>query len=138
MLHLGYTLCSGRDFLGPIKTRLSREINSNNVEFGVILASYTVNNTWTPLVAGILVTSLGTARASLVATGLIFGGQIILLFGRWMKSVGIMAAGLFTFGLGISPISVVQVCERKYRFIRFTTHKMHRKQSSSGSSPRTP
>jgi fucose permease len=75
----------------------------------MILASYSVNNTWTPLIAGLLASRLGTARTSLLATTLILAGQLVLLFGRSIKSVGTMACGLFAFGLGISPISVVQV-----------------------------
>jgi MFS family permease len=100
---------SGREFLGPIKSRLAREIGSSNIDFSIILASYSVNNTWTPLVAGLLASRLGTARTSLLATSLILGGQCILLLGRYFASVPLMAAGLFTFGLGISPVSVVQV-----------------------------
>jgi hypothetical protein len=68
-----------------------------------------VNNTWTPLVAGLLATTLGTAWSSLIATSLILLGQSILFLGRRMTSIGTMAAGLFVFGLGASPLSVVQV-----------------------------
>lgn len=100
---------SGREFLGPIKSRLAREIGSSNSDFSIILASYSVNNTWTPLIAGLLASRLGTARTSLLATSLIFGGQCILLIGRYFANIGVMAAGLFTFGLGISPVAVVQV-----------------------------
>ncbi|KAF8311200.1 MFS general substrate transporter, partial [Clavulina sp. PMI_390] len=98
----------GREFLGPIKSRLAREIGSSNSDFSTILASYSVNNTWTPLVAGLLAARLGTSRTSLLATSLVFGGQCILMIGRATKSIGAMAAGLFFFGLGTSPVSVVQ------------------------------
>ncbi|KAF8335475.1 major facilitator superfamily domain-containing protein [Cantharellus anzutake] len=98
----------GREFLGPLKSSLIRDIGTTNLQFSAILASYSVNNTWTPLVAGFLASRLGTARSSLLATSLILIGQLVLLWGRNAASIKLMAAGLFVFGLGVSPISVVQ------------------------------
>lgn len=71
-----------------------------------------LNNTWTPLVGGILTARLGTPLASIIATSLIFGGQLLVLLssgsGDGSGSVKGMAFGLWVFGLGVSPLAVVQ------------------------------
>ena len=74
-----------------------------------MIAAFDLNSTWTPLVGGLLVCRFGTARSSIVATLVILIGQTILLVGDWMGNVVCMSAGLFIFGLGISPLAVVQV-----------------------------
>lgn len=74
-----------------------------------MIAAFDLNSTWTPLIGGLLVCRFGTARSSIVATFVIFLGQVVLLIGDFLESVVWMSAGLFIFGLGISPLSVVQV-----------------------------
>ncbi|KIO31226.1 hypothetical protein M407DRAFT_19843 [Tulasnella calospora MUT 4182] len=98
----------GSYFLGPLKSRLSREIGTSNTEFSLLLAAYNINNTWTPLVGGVMTARLGTAMTSIIATSLILFGQSILLIGDLTGSVRTMVVGLFIFGLGISPLAVVQ------------------------------
>jgi len=98
----------GTYLLGPLKTSLNRELGSDNVQFSILIGSFSLNNTWTPLVGGILTARLGTAVSSILATGLILGGQAILLLGRWNGNLATMAWGCFLFGLGISPLAVVQ------------------------------
>ncbi|KAG8925668.1 hypothetical protein FRC00_003770, partial [Tulasnella sp. 408] len=84
------------------------EIGTSNTEFSLLLAAYNINNTWTPLVGGVMTARLGTAMTSIIATSLIFCGQSILLIGDLTGSVRTMVVGLFIFGLGISPLAVVQ------------------------------
>ncbi|KDQ07682.1 hypothetical protein BOTBODRAFT_38578 [Botryobasidium botryosum FD-172 SS1] len=98
----------GSYFLGPLKSRLNREIGTSNTEFSLLIASYNLNNTWTPLVGGLIAARLGTAFGSILATGLIFLGQFILLVGDITGSIRTMALGLFIFGFGVSPLAVVQ------------------------------
>jgi len=57
---------------------------------------------------GILASRLGTTFTSILATGVILLGQICLLCGDICKNVGLMTVGLFIFGLGVSPLAVVQ------------------------------
>jgi len=73
-----------------------------------MIAAFNLNSTWTPLIGGLLATRLGTALSSVIATSLVLLGQIILLLGDLAEDVVPMAAGLFVFGLGISPLAVVQ------------------------------
>jgi MFS family permease len=73
-----------------------------------MIAAFNLNSTWTPLVGGLLATRLGTALSSVIATSVILLGQVILLLGDIAENVAPMALGLFVFGLGISPLSVVQ------------------------------
>ncbi|KAF8078597.1 major facilitator superfamily domain-containing protein [Lyophyllum atratum] len=94
--------------LGPLKSRLAREIGTSHTDFGLLIAAFSLNSTWTPLVGGILASTLGTTLTSIVATGVILTGQLLLLLGDIYGNVRLMVLGLFIFGLGVSPLSVVQ------------------------------
>ncbi|KAM5535449.1 hypothetical protein V8D89_010971 [Ganoderma adspersum] len=94
--------------LGPLKSRLSREMGTNNTEFSLLISAFSLNSTWTPLVGGLLASRLGTTFTSILATGVIFLGQATLLVGHLWNSVRIMTLGMFIFGLGVSPLAVVQ------------------------------
>ncbi|KAH7930998.1 MFS general substrate transporter, partial [Leucogyrophana mollusca] len=94
--------------LGPLKSRLSRELGTSNTEFSLLISAFSLNSTWTPLVGGLMASKLGTTVTSLLATGVIFAGQALLLIGEMQEDVRLMAFGLFVFGLGVSPLAVVQ------------------------------
>ncbi|KAJ3508937.1 hypothetical protein NLJ89_g5485 [Agrocybe chaxingu] len=96
------------NILGPLKSRIQRELGATHTEYGLLLSAYSLNSTWTPLVGGVLASRLGTTVTSILATGVILLGQIFLLLGDIWGNIRLMALGLFTFGLGISPLAVVQ------------------------------
>ncbi|KZP30883.1 MFS general substrate transporter [Athelia psychrophila] len=98
----------GSYILGPLKSRITREMGASNSEFSLLIAAFSLNSTWTPLVGGLLAARLGTALSSIIATSLILLGQLILLLGDLTGSVHLMVLGMFVFGLGISPLAVVQ------------------------------
>ncbi|KZP14270.1 MFS general substrate transporter [Athelia psychrophila] len=98
----------GSYILGPLKSRITREMGASNSEFSLLIAAFSLNSTWTPLVGGLLAARLGTALSSIIATSLILLGQLILLLGDLTASVHLMVLGMFVFGLGISPLAVVQ------------------------------
>lgn len=50
----------------------------------------------------------GTAWSSIVCTGAVLLGEMILYHGATHGNLVTMASGLFLFGLGVSPLSVVQ------------------------------
>ncbi len=50
----------------------------------------------------------GAAWTSIIASSLILSGQTLLLIGDYFGQVYVMVAGLFIFGLGISPLAVSQ------------------------------
>ncbi|BEI83248.1 hypothetical protein CcaverHIS002_0311160 [Cutaneotrichosporon cavernicola] len=106
------TLSIGSHFLmyvsGPIKSKLHRELGSTNSQFSLMISALNLNSTWTPLVAGILVARYGTAASSLVTTGFILLGAVILYVGVYSGAIAIMALGYFLFGLGSTPLMVVQ------------------------------
>ncbi|KAJ7615282.1 major facilitator superfamily domain-containing protein [Mycena polygramma] len=88
--------------LGPLKSRISRDLGTGHAEYSFL------NSTWTPLVGGILAGTLGTTFTSILATSVVFIGTALLLVGDILGDVRLMAAGLFIFGLGVSPLAVVQ------------------------------
>ncbi|KAL4067967.1 major facilitator superfamily domain-containing protein [Scleroderma yunnanense] len=94
--------------LGPLKSRLSRELGTSDIEFSLLISAISLNGTWTPLLGGVMASVLGTTLTSIIATGLIFGGQALVLLGDLQGSVRLMVFGLFVFGLGTSPLAVVQ------------------------------
>ncbi|KAJ7932482.1 major facilitator superfamily domain-containing protein [Mycena leptocephala] len=75
---------------------------------GLSISALSLNSTWTPLVGGILAGTLGTTFTSILATGVVFLGTVFLLLGDIWGNVRLMAAGMFVFGLGVSPLAVVQ------------------------------
>jgi len=74
-----YCPTSATNILGPLKSRLQRELGTSNTEFGLLLAAYSLNSTWTPLVGGVLASRLGTTMTSILATGIIFLGMFASL-----------------------------------------------------------
>ncbi|RDX55878.1 MFS general substrate transporter [Lentinus brumalis] len=98
----------GTYILGPLKSRLAREMGTNNTEFSLMISAFSLNSTWTPLVGGLLASRLGTTFTSILATGIILLGQACLLIGNLSDSARIMALGMFVFGMGVSPLAVVQ------------------------------
>ncbi|KAI0067687.1 MFS general substrate transporter [Artomyces pyxidatus] len=98
----------GSYILSPLKSRLSREMGTSNTEFSLLISAFSLNSTWTPLVGGIMASRLGTTFTSVLATGVILSGLTILLIGDVVEDVRLMTLGMFVFGLGVSPLSVVQ------------------------------
>ncbi|KAA1471473.1 MFS general substrate transporter [Dentipellis sp. KUC8613] len=98
----------GSYILAPLKSRLSREMGTSNTEFSLLVSAFSLNSTWTPLIGGLMASRLGTTFTSILATGAIFSGLSLLLIGDLMQSVRLMACGMFIFGLGVSPLAVVQ------------------------------
>ncbi|KAF7347810.1 Ribosomal protein L15 [Mycena venus] len=94
--------------LGPLKSRISRDLGTGHTEYSLLISALSLNSTWTPLVGGILAGTLGTTFTSILATGVVFLGTTFLLLGDIWGNVRLMAAGLFIFGLGVSPLAVVQ------------------------------
>ncbi|ESK88905.1 oxalate:formate antiporter [Moniliophthora roreri MCA 2997] len=94
--------------LGPLKSRLSRELEASHTEFSLLFSAFSLNSTWTPLVGGIMASTLGTTFTSIFATGIVLTGQLLLLLGEVWGNIRLMTFGLFIFGLGVSPLAVVQ------------------------------
>lgn len=75
-----YMMANNMDYsatyiLGPLKSRLAREMGTNNTEFSLLISAFSLNSTWTPLVGGVLASRLGTTVTSVLATGVIFLGE---------------------------------------------------------------
>ena len=74
-IYIIFNRSSATYILGPLKTRLSREMGTSNTEFSLLIAAFSLNSTWTPLLGGFLAGRLGTTVTSIIATGLIFLGK---------------------------------------------------------------
>jgi MFS family permease len=71
-----YICISASYILGPLKSRLQRELGTSHTQFGLLFAAFSLNSTWTPLVGGVLASRLGTTFTSILATGLILLGMV--------------------------------------------------------------
>jgi MFS family permease len=98
----------GSYILGPLKSRLAREVGTSNSQFSLIVSAYSLNSTWTPLIGGLLVTRFGPAIISVFATSFVLVGLLGLLVGLSTHTIWLMILGMFVFGLGTSPLSVAQ------------------------------
>lgn len=87
----------GSYLLGPLKSSLARQLGTSNTQFSLLIASFGLNNTWTPLIAGVFTARRGTAISSIVATSLILIGQGMMLIGRAYLNVPFMTFGCFIF-----------------------------------------
>ncbi|KAJ6519847.1 major facilitator superfamily domain-containing protein [Mycena sanguinolenta] len=94
--------------LGPLKSRISRDLGTGHTEYSLLISSLSLNSTWTPLVGGVIIGIFGTTFTSILATGVVFLGTAFLLLGDIWGNIRLMAAGMFIFGLGVSPLAVVQ------------------------------
>ena len=70
-------LYSASYILGPLKSRLAREMGTNNTEFSLLISAFSLNSTWTPLLGGVLASHMGTTFTSILATGVIFLGAYV-------------------------------------------------------------
>jgi MFS family permease len=87
-----------QDSLGPLKDILKQDLHITDTQMSLILGSHLVANTVLPIVAGVLVARFGTLRSSLVATGVLFLGQGVNLWGVLRGDVKVMILGLCLFG----------------------------------------
>lgn len=104
---------------------MQQELRASRAEYSLLISAYSLNSTWTPLIGGILANTFGTTFTSVLTTGVIFSGkfhkcsrspfrlnalpgQLLLLLGDILGNVRLMVFGLWIFGLGISPLAVVQ------------------------------
>jgi hypothetical protein len=76
--HLIHPFFSAGHMLGPLKSRLSREFGTDNTEFSLLISALSLNSTWTPLLGGMIASKLGTTYTSILATGVIFLGNVLL------------------------------------------------------------
>lgn len=50
-------------------------MGTSNTEFSLLIAAFSLNSTWTPLLGGFLAGHFGTTFTSILATGFIFLGK---------------------------------------------------------------
>lgn len=77
------------------------------------MSSFQLVNTLTPLMTGALINRYSAPKIGLLATGSVLLGQGIVVLAQSRvtegeDAVGGMIIGLFCFGLGLSPIAIVQ------------------------------
>ena len=87
-----------QDCIGPLKDILKGQLDMSDSQISLILGSNLVANTVVPVIAGVLVARFGTLPSSLVATGVLFLGQLINLIALMNRNIPGMIFGLCLFG----------------------------------------
>ncbi|GAO46011.1 MFS general substrate transporter [Saitoella complicata NRRL Y-17804] len=111
ILFVACTFSIGSHFaqtLGPLLPLLKSRLGIPDRTLTSLLSSQTLLNTVIPLLAGLLVARHGTLRSSLFATSTLFIGEFIALFGVLMSKIGWLVTGLVVFGMGVSPLALIQ------------------------------
>ncbi len=93
------------DIVSGIAPRLVEDLNVARGTIGAFFTAYSVAAVLAVLIGGMLIDRLGTRKASLLFSVLVFSGAGIV----WMaKSVPVLFAGRFIFGAGSEPLIVAQ------------------------------
>jgi MFS family permease len=103
------SLCFGSyfayDIVGSIAPTLVKDLHASRGTVGTFFTAYSGAAILAVLIAGMLIDRLGTRKASLLFSTLVFIGAGIV----WMaKSVPVFIAGRFIFGAGSEPLIVAQ------------------------------
>jgi len=93
------------DIVGAIAPTLVEELGAARGTVGGFYTMYSVAAILSVLVGGILIDRLGTRRASILFSSLVFSGATLV----WLaKSVPVFFVGRFIFGAGSEPLIVAQ------------------------------
>jgi len=93
------------DIIGAIAPSLIESLNASRATVGAFNTMYSVAAILVLLFAGLLIDRLGTRKASIIFSVLVFAGAAIV----WQaKSIPLMFVGRFIFGAGSEPLVVAQ------------------------------
>ncbi|UCE20629.1 MAG: MFS transporter [Gemmatimonadota bacterium] len=92
------------DVVGAIAPTLSEELGTREI-IGASYTMYSIAAILLVLIGGILIDRLGTRKASLIFSLLVFVGQVVVWLG---SSVPLFFLGRFIFGAGSEPLIVAQ------------------------------
>jgi MFS family permease len=92
------------DVVGAIAPTLSEELGTREI-IGASYTMYSIAAILLVLIGGILIDRLGTRKASLIFSLLVFGGQVVVWLG---SSIPLFFLGRFIFGAGSEPLIVAQ------------------------------
>jgi len=93
------------DIVGSIAPTLVKDLHASRGTVGAFFTAYSVAAILAVLIAGMLIDKLGTRKASLIFSTLVFIGAGIV----WMAhSVPVFIVGRFIFGAGSEPLIVAQ------------------------------
>ncbi|KAJ3163293.1 hypothetical protein HDU88_006391 [Geranomyces variabilis] len=93
---------------GTLKTAMRKELNLTNTQYAVALASNDLMGTIVPLLAGMLYDVYGTGIGSLLTTGTIFLGTLLVASAAASSSYVLLVLGRVVYGLGAGSVNVVQ------------------------------
>lgn len=93
------------DIIGAIAPSLIEELKASRATVGTMNTMYSIAAILVVLFGGMLIDRLGTRKASIVFSVLVFSGAVIV----WLaKSIPLIFLGRFIFGAGSEPLVVAQ------------------------------
>ncbi|KAI9314580.1 major facilitator superfamily domain-containing protein [Dichotomocladium elegans] len=94
--------------LGAMKNTIKTEFGISNAQYGAIQSSVSIVNTILPALGGIFLDTFGTLTGSIITTGLIAVGNILVAISTSNKSLATMIAGRVLYGVGSGTVVIVQ------------------------------
>ncbi len=94
------------DIIGAVAPSLVEQLGAGRETVGKMYTMYSVAAILSVLIGGILIDRLGTRRASLIFSLLVFIGSCVV---AWARSIPMLFLGRFIFGAGSEPLIVAQM-----------------------------
>lgn len=94
------------DIIGAVAPSLVEQLGAGRETVGKMYTMYSIAAILSVLVGGILIDRLGTRRASMIFSILVFIGSIVVAFA---KTIPMLFLGRFIFGAGSEPLIVAQM-----------------------------
>lgn len=93
------------DIIGAIAPRLVEELGAARGTVGSFYTMYSIAAILSVFIGGVLIDKLGTRKASMLFSILVFIGAAIV---AWAPSIPVLFVGRFVFGAGSEPLVVAQ------------------------------
>ena len=93
------------DIIGAIAPRLVQDLGADRATVGWMYTWYSIAAIISVLIGGFLIDRLGTRKASMIFSILVFIGATVVAFS---KSIPVLFIGRFIFGAGSEPLIVAQ------------------------------
>lgn len=94
------------DIIGAVAPSLVEQLGAGRSTVGAMYTMYSIAAILSVLIGGILIDRLGTRRASLIFSTLVFTGSCVVAFAN---SIPLIFLGRFIFGAGSEPLIVAQM-----------------------------
>lgn len=91
-----------------MKNTIKKEFGISNSQYGVLQSSVSIVNTILPVLGGLFLDAFGTAKGSILTTGLITLGNVLVAASTSRAHLPSMIVGRILYGVGSGTVVIVQ------------------------------